>query len=220
MIKSLKYKIFGNKSIHTIAFGIGKGIRLILNPAYESRKIAGIYEQEISRYFKRFATDANIFFDIGAYDGYYSLIYKKFNPNGNVYLCEPGMNAGEKINRNFQLNDHEANSFALINSLIGNKISKRYTTIDEIFKDSNQQIFFKIDVEGAEEAVLSGGKSTFAANNCRFIIETHSLELEQKCINFLSRRNYKTQIIHPYFTRKWFKSGRNLTHNRWLIAFS
>ena len=49
----------------------------------------------------------------------------------------------------------------------------------------------KIDVEGFEMSVLNGAKKTIEIHRPKIIIETHSVELREKCDEFLKKLNYK-----------------------------
>jgi FkbM family methyltransferase len=86
------------------------------------------------------------------------------------------------------------------NNYIPNKVKVKSTTIDEITKDGlfNPQII-KIDVEGAEYNVISGGL-TFFKNHSPYIVMEYleakrKNETHKKALDLLCGLGYKTYII-------------------------
>src|SRR5437764_713661 len=89
----IKHLLFGKGlQQRKIILGKAKGIWLYVDPIYNLQRLTGAYEHEILGSFVNWAKKSNCFFDIGAFDGYYSLIYKKYNPAGEVYLFESNKN--------------------------------------------------------------------------------------------------------------------------------
>jgi hypothetical protein len=76
----------------------------------------------------------------------------------------------------------------------------------------------KIDVEGGELDVLQSAPQLFEKNAADFLIETHSLELEERIIGLFTDSGYTTEIIRPAWWRRLLPEQRPLIHNRWLIA--
>jgi hypothetical protein len=97
-------------------------------------------------------------------------------------------------------------------------INSKNIKIDDLINETNKTIFFKIDVDGGELNVLKSGIKQIENNQCYFIIETHSLRLEQDCINFFKNLQYESKIIKNYFWRSILPEHRTITHNRWLVA--
>lgn len=173
-MKQLKQLIFkGN--LHKVIFGIGKGLRIFLNPENECSKIIGYYEYEIQKHFKKFAKQSNMFLDIGAYDAYYSLIFRKHNKNAPIFCCEAGTGILERQIDNIKINKFDTTNFNQINKYIGTNESHNQTKVDCLIENTkNKTIFMKIDVEGAELDVIKGAVNTLNNNNCLLIIETHN----------------------------------------------
>jgi hypothetical protein len=220
MLTVIKRISFGNEvKVFKLKSGIGKGVNILLNPVTESSKIIGLYEKEIQTYFRRYSKSSNVLLDIGSYDGYYSLIYRKYNKEGGIFACEAGERIIDQLKENYKMNSEVSNAFQVVNSFIGNKEGKDMTCIDSICRDFyGKNILFKIDVEGAELEVLKGGLTTFKKNNSKFIIETHSKELESKCFQLLDEQNFQVKIIKNSFFSRVRNTGRILEHNRWLVA--
>ena len=222
MKQKIKKALFGNKEdFHKVKFGIAKNLYFKLNPLYHSQIFWGINELEIHSYFKNFAKESNYILDIGAAFGYYSLIFRKLNPKGKVYLFEPGIGRFHHvIKENFSKSGFSMDNVELVGKMVGTEEKENFVQIDEYFKDfSDKKILFKIDVDGGELDVLKSGLNTFNTNSCKFIIETHSPQLEVDCIALLESKGFKTKVIKNAWYRAIFPENRPLELNRWFIAY-
>ena len=81
----------------------------------------------------------------------------------------------------------------------------------------------KVDVDGAEMDVLRGAKQLIAGSAVRWIIETHTSELERECIVQLQSAGYVTRVIKKAWWRIIFPevriaAHRPENHNQWLVA--
>lgn len=220
MKKQLKKLLIGEgEKLYKVKFGIAAGLYYQLNPANKSQLIIGLYELEIQKYFKKYAKICNYIFDIGAAYGYYSLIYKKFNPSGQVFMFEPGYSKFNQVQlKNFKANNFDLSTITQINKMVSNTKSEKTIAIDDFFKEKNQKLLFKIDVDGYELDVLKSGIETFKNNNCYFVVETHSYQLEEDCLKFLENIGFKTKIIKNGAFRTIIKDERPIELNRWFIA--
>lgn len=209
-----------NPTVYKIKFGIGSGL-LMLREKDElpAAFILGTYEVEIKSYFKRFASQCNYFLDIGASDGYYSLIYRRYNKYGKIFICD-----ANPVFRSIQEDNFKLNKFLLDKNIsqvvkfISDKNDLDNIRVDDLISEKKVKIFFKIDVEGSELNVLRGGVCTLKDNQCYLIVETHSLEQEKECIKFLKSLKYICKIIEFTFWRIFLPEERYSEHNRWFIA--
>jgi hypothetical protein len=76
----------------------------------------------------------------------------------------------------------------------------------------------KIDVDGGEVSVLKSAPHLLKMPQMRWLIETHSAELEKECRELLTAYGYQTIVIPNAFWRIIIPELRNSPHNRWLIA--
>ena len=218
LLKRLFWEFFP-KPVHKIRLGIGRGLLMYADPYETSQRILGFYEKEIAPYFIEFARKCDYFFDIGAADGYYSLIYRKYNKQGKVFVCEGNPEYSKLQKVNFALNNIELdNSLFLTHKFIRDKIGNNNIKIDDLIIGENKNYFFKIDVDGEELSVLKSAINQIKNNQCYFIIETHSLTLERDCINFLKNLHYESKIVKNAFYRIVLPELRPTEHNRWFIA--
>ncbi len=132
--------------------------------------------------------NGNVVFDIGANVGYYTVIASKLVGNkGKVYAFEPDKRNFNLLKRNLFLNNCQ--NVEIINKAIGAKnktaflkldsgnfgestlsekgnVPVEIVTLDSFCRSKNIKIvdLIKIDVEGGEKDVLSGGNNLFEGN--------------------------------------------------------
>jgi hypothetical protein len=213
----IKHLFFGKEiKERKIIFGKARGIKMFINPAYKIQRLIGTEEREIQNIFVRLAKKCSCFFDVGASDGYYSLLYKKYNSSGVVYLFETDEKFGEVQKAHFEMNNiHEG--FHQCFKFVSGINDDNHISLDHF--DINDKALFKIDVEGAERWVLEGMKNLLENYDCYLIIETHSEQLEKDCIHFLQENKYQTLIIKNAWWRLILGERRPLKQNRWLVAY-
>jgi hypothetical protein len=219
-MKKLLKKLMFNDSpdhLHAIKYGVAKGLKMRIDIYSKSQRILGLDEAEIQGYFKEYSQKCSHFFDIGASDGYYALIYRKYNPTGQMYLFDANLRFHAEQIENFRINGFKTD-FKQIAKFVSEAESSDSIRIDQFFTGKHQNVFFKVDVDGGELSVLKGAKEVIASNNCFFIIETHSKQLEDDCIHFLEALGYETKIIKQAFWRVVIPEQRPIEHNQWFIA--
>ena len=72
-------------------------------------------------------------------------------------------------------------------------------------------------IEGAEVKALGGAAVLLHRLDVRWLIETHSADLERECLDILHLAGYKTRVISPAWWR-FFLPEQRCGHNRWLAA--
>lgn len=217
MKKLIKSILFGNGEIQTIKGGIGKGLKMKIDVANKAQRVIGLDEREIQKPFADYAEKSDCFFDIGASDGYYSLLFRKHNKKADIYLFEAQERFKEEQVKHFELNNFPVN-YHHFAKYVSNKNDDQNVSIDQLYKEKGKTLLFKIDVDGGEVDVLNGMIETIKNNNCLFVIETHSKQLEIDCIQFLEKLNYSTKIIDQGWYRSFLPEERPTAHNRWFTA--
>jgi len=151
----------------------------------------GVFEAQLSEALAHVAIDSKVFFDIGANEGYFSIITKKSNPDLSVYAFEPQGRLQEVIKKNCELNKCEINlyNYALSNSITDKKIflgssmnngsssltrnptkwgvkteTIKSITLDSFIESNKIEIidFAKIDIEGHEYELLQGATNALS----------------------------------------------------------
>lgn len=217
MKKLIKQLLLGKGPVQTIKGGIGKGLKMNIDVASKTQRVIGLDEREIQKPFANYAKRSDCFFDIGGSDGYYSLLFRKFNKAADIYLFEAQERFKNEQIAHFEMNNFPVN-FHHYAKFVGAVSDDKHVSIDDLYKEKGKTLLFKIDVDGGELDVLNGMKVTISNNNCLFVIETHSKQLEIDCIQFLENAGYKTTIIDQGWYRSIVPENRPTEHNRWFIA--
>lgn len=200
---SLKYrlaKIGLRQRDVTVRNGVAKGIKF--NTGKSAPELAlGTYEVPIQNIFAQHLKEGDVFYDIGANVGFFSVIAAKLVGNtGKVYAFEPGKENAASIRHNAELNKFEQieviEKAVSVTSGTGQLLLAQYSgghalatadvppdlagevTVDLVSIDeliARQQIappnFVKVDVEGAELDVLKGMKETIKTHQPTIIYE-------------------------------------------------
>jgi precorrin-6B methylase 2 len=218
----LKRLFFGKPStgIYTVKFFSPRGIKIYLNPQYEATMILGTNEIEIQRHFVGFSRECDYFFDIGSSNGYYGLLYKKYNPGGTVFSFDAQEGYVELQKQNFALNNWLANVH-ISDKFVSNFDSDTHISINNFFKKSGRKILLKIDIDGGEATLLNDIRELLEKNNCFLIVETHSKQLESECLHIMQDLGYTTKIVSQGWYRRFIPERRDASHhdqNRWFIS--
>ena len=181
----------------------------------------GRFEYEIAKYVRSFIGHGSCCYDIGACLGYYSMAFTKLNTDGKVYAFEPYPDHYKILKETIEYNKLNKN-IELFDYFLGEQtdIKSKIYSIDYLLFESKMKIsnpdFLKIDVDGPEYDILTGAKKTIGTYSPKIIIETHSKQLEDSCIKFLSEQGYTIKIATQ---RRFFKEYRPLEHNQWICAY-
>ncbi|MDD3875259.1 MAG: FkbM family methyltransferase [Bacteroidales bacterium] len=157
---------------------------------------AGAYERDITAHIIDAAPKQDIFLDVGACIGYYTILAASINPFLQIFSFEPDPLSFTELECNIDLNNCsniKAFNFAAgsergdkllykglfpeQNSLIRNKEKKVETLlvktekIDGILSFTQKNILIKIDTEGYEFEVVKGMQELIKNNNCTLIFE-------------------------------------------------
>jgi hypothetical protein len=65
---------------------------------------------------------------------------------------------------------------------------------------------------------LKGVENTLKQRSCKLIVETHSRDLEENCIKYLSGLGYSSKVIPNAWWRAIVPELRPIEHNRWFLA--
>ncbi|MFA6599587.1 MAG: hypothetical protein WCU74_01045 [Candidatus Omnitrophota bacterium] len=75
----------------------------------------------------------------------------------------------------------------------------------------------KMDIDGAEMDALRGATKILGFHAVRWLIETHSLQLEQ-CPEVFAETGFQAKVIKNAWWRCLIPEQRPIPHNRWLVA--
>ena len=186
----------------------------------------GYYEKELRDLLKQIVKPNDVFIDIGANIGYFSLLIAHHFPSAKVISFEPVADPFKKMNENISLNNIEniitvnaaagevneekelfvsapdnlgMSSFQQPENYSGYKEIVKVVSIDEWFKRSglSKIDIVKLDIEGSELAALRGMKEVL--QNCRPLL---IVEINPET---LSMFNLKPFYIYDYLEQHGFK---------------
>lgn len=177
-----------------------------------SAHIASNHEMFIVNFLTKYLKSNSNFVDLGAYQGYFSLIASKMIDAGTIYSFEPCVGSYKILQKNIEL--HDLTNVKTYNMAMsdrtGNTILQwrrgaecvgrifdipadsnechldtiQCTCLDDFFKDEIIDCI-KIDIEGAEVELFEGAKEFFNRNKqCKVILELHSMNIRHRNTNY------------------------------------
>ena len=183
-------------------FGPASGAVMPIDFAHQTRVYFGLYERELAEWYRRLLRPGMKAFDIGAADGYCSLLINRLT-RGPVTAFECGDT--ERLRATFAANSPDLRA---IQALVGSELPLDEASRRYFFPD-----FIKIDTEGAEADILESGPQTLERKPV-LIIEVHGVDKERRCIDLL-RSTYRIEIVDR---TRFFPEYRPMEHNRWLVC--
>jgi hypothetical protein len=202
------------RSLRTLRAGPGKGLRMHLDLASQAQRYFGFDERELFGPLLQLMPQCRSMVDVGANDGYYTLMFLRSQAE-RVVACEPG--PLQRLLENAEANDFQpGRRFQIINREIG--LGASQMPLKEVAQDLPGPILIKLDVEGGELDVLKSAEPFQRLGELRWIVETHSLELEQQCLEWFRGHGFAGEIICNAPWRKLLPETRLVAHNRWIVA--
>jgi hypothetical protein len=133
---------------------------------------------------------------------------------------EPSSDCGTLFRRNLVINGlADSPRLELSTKLVCEADTGIQTRLDALRDRIEYPALIKVDVDGGEEDVLKGASALNASGDVRWLIETHSKQLELNCIQILSDAGFETRVIPNAAFRVILPEQRPIEHNRWLAAW-
>jgi FkbM family methyltransferase len=246
MKEALKFALLGEPGVRErkIRLGLLRDLNFHVDTSNKAMRLVGLDEREIASHLRFLAGNAKCAIDVGASDGWYSLFCASLPTIDAVYAFEPSAELNAVFEDNFRVN---AAAFrtktALIKKFVGceeggvrqthsidldrpnpNLIKTLFSevdtfcTVDTELLHLARPVLFKIDVDGGELDVLKGARQTLSSGDASLIVETHTPELESRCVKYLEKIGYRTTIVKNGWYRAVVPETRPIAHNRWFIA--
>jgi FkbM family methyltransferase len=179
----------------------------------------GSYELDFQRMLAGKIQAGEIVYDIGAHVGYYTLLASRaVGPEGHVYSFEPLPRNAHFIERHLHINrlgnvmfkqvavadqTGRVNFGGGVSSSTGRiipqgKFEVQAVKLDDLLSSGEIQPprVMKIDVEGAEGAVLQGSVSLLEKHGPQIFLATHGAQAREDCAEFLDKLGYSLEPIN------------------------
>lgn len=178
----------------------------------------GSYELAKRRAFEAIVTPGAIVFDIGAHVGFYTLLAAILvGRDGRVFAFDPVPSNLWYLREHLRLND--VTNVTVVEAAVSNEsglahfregatsstgqisedghIPIRTVALDDLVASGDVPVpqFIKIDVEGAELAVLAGGRMLLAEFHPTIFLGTHSATIHEQCCTFLRDLGYQLESL-------------------------
>jgi FkbM family methyltransferase len=203
----------------------GAIVRVVRGPARGKRWIAdssthgfwlGYWELPNQKRFASRLRPGDVVYDIGAHVGLYTLLSSGIvGPTGHVYAFEPFPRNAEYLRNHIKLN--RFTNCTVIEGAVSGRVGSLHfdptdlnaaghlsesgalevetTSIDDFCSSARPPNAIKINAEGAEMDVLTGGRHTIAKHLPLIFLSTHSESLNRDCWRFLISCGYSPELI-------------------------
>jgi hypothetical protein len=182
----------------------------------QARMYLGVFELELGVWFRAFCPRGASAFDVGAREGYHTLLMARLSAGGRVLAFEADPDEHRRLCRNIAANPEFAPAPEARLARVTAGARPDDVTLDRFAfgDDGFVPDVVKLDVEGWELRALEGARRLLAERRPHLIVETHSQALERDCLGLLRSHGYAPVVVHP---RAWLAEVR-AGHNRWLVA--
>lgn len=215
----------GRRLWFRIPAGVGKGLWVNLDPRFETDYAGGNYEASVEQTLCRYIRPGTIFYDVGAHIGVLSLIAARLvGTEGAVFAFEAdpanAARIGEHARRNGLPQIHvvpcavwssggllrferassqsSLNKGAVVTDQVEttpSMIDVEAIALDDFSWKHALPDLIKIDVEGAESAVLHGCERIFVRKRPLLICEVHHEDASREVSRWLLQRNYSIEWL-------------------------
>ena len=166
-----------------------KGASVYLNLANSKRKLFGLYEHGLNDWISSISMEKDFIFDVGANTGYdtYGLAHLLSRANtqkAHVVAFEPEAKNFPELTTPKLWDCYSNSNIEIIEKFAGAGDHDTTISIDQAYEDrphlENLPGLMKIDVEGAEIAVMQGAQKLLSKENISWLIEIHGKDLIPK----------------------------------------
>ena len=210
---------------YTLTAGPAKGVRFRIEMPQDKLIWTGTYESSFARELSRHVEHGAVCYDVGGFRGYMTGVMAAagaakvvvFEPNPENFTA---LQTLSQLNPAFPISvvpfcladTDGAAEFELLTDRSMGRLANVALQVDQAILERREVQLrridslvsqgelpppdvMKIDVEGAELEVLSGGSNTIAKRRPVILLEAHSSELAAGCTSFLEGKGYRVQSL-------------------------
>jgi FkbM family methyltransferase len=185
--------------------GVARGRRLALDLSKEKAYWLGHYERPLQRFLHENVGESDVFFDIGAHVGFFSVCGATLG--ARVVSVEPDAANAARLRRNAELNGFDIDvveaavwdengtvelvayaSTKEAHAVPGEGVAS--VTIDELARRFGSPVIIKLDVEGAEARALEGARDVLSESRPIVVCELHGSSQRERVPELLGRGRY------------------------------
>lgn len=203
----------------TIQTGPLGGLEMEMDLRGQTQLYLGLWEREVQPWIKVLSSGIQTAIDIGTAEGEYLIYFLKRTPVTRAFSFEPDSSCWPKLDRNLRLNGLAHDPRVIASSkCVGSRDDDRMTRLDSLVAGIVGPCLVKMDVDGGETDVLAGATKCLDLPAMRWLVETHSPELETECQRVFENRGYDVTIIDKAWWRVILPEHRPGPQNRWMVA--
>ena len=202
-----------------IQAGPFRGLKMELDLHGQTQVYLGLFEREVHPWVTELSRGIHTAIDIGSAHGEYLLYFLRKTAAQRVLGFEPDESCWPALQRNLALNSLSGDArLSLSNQFISAQDGDRQISLDSLLPQVGGPCLVKMDVDGLEGRILAGASRFLALAPARWIVETHSPELEREVIDIFTEAGYQTRILSQAWWRLFVPEHRPGAQNRWLVA--
>ena len=179
---------------------------------HQLRQYFGMYEYQLSKYFRELISKGDKCYDVGGQGGYDAIMFGNL-AKSDILVFECLDEAIEELDEIISFNNY---NISVIKGFVSDVDEGENITLDKIAEEHFYPDFIKIDIEGGEFNALMGSLKIIETKKPKMIIEVHGKDIEEQCIDLLKKSGYKIQIVNQ--PKLFSEMRKTFSHNRWLIC--
>ena len=197
-----------------------RGARVVMNPRASLRKSLGLYEHELNGWIESAMRQVTRVLDVGANDGYFTFgcaaAFRRLGIAGEIIGFEAQAQHVRELRSSVVAQESGGVSIDIRHAFVGDRTENEFFALDDLTMTDRSKTLIKIDVEGAEEAVIAGAASWLQPGNL-FVIEVHHAEFIERLKTTFRSRGLSLDLVEQQPLPILGREERD-PNNWWLVS--